>query len=301
MYKRIFLPFLILCSFFAIAQEPASTTGGYKAPITSLYNDTTPNLDFIPKKKKDFKIKEKKLPKTLFYGVKTKRGYSITGKGKAKMIEVFYYIPKYKEPDPYVPLIYWFHMKKRKVMAGAIPDKDKKFARLLHGPYLKKSSYQIFEDGIFYQGTKHGRWEKYDKSEVLIEKTKYFRGWTKESMLTYYDQDHKKLQEIVPIEYGQKTGKYFRFYESGLLAEDGTYAEDRKVGTWTEYYDEKKKKKKVTQYPKDPYDTETQPEVLKEWDANGKATFDKASKEQFEKQKQQQTQSKSKVRSGLKQ
>jgi antitoxin component YwqK of YwqJK toxin-antitoxin module len=182
-------------------------------------------------------------------------------------------------------------------MNTPILEKDKKYARLLHGPYLKKTAYQILEDGIFYMGTKHGRWEKYDKNEVLIEKSKFFRGWTRESIISYYDQDHKKMEEIIPIEYGVRTGKYFRFYESGLLAEEGNYAENRKVGNWTEYFDEKKKRKKIVQYPKDPFDTETQPVVMKEWDAKGKILSDKASEEQMAKKKKEQK----KPKSGLKQ
>jgi antitoxin component YwqK of YwqJK toxin-antitoxin module len=277
----------LLCfiSFGLSAQQ--QNGGQFTAPITSLYSDTAPNLDYLPKKKRDFKIKEKKIPRTVFYGVKTKRGYAITGKGKDRVVEVFYYLPAYKEPDPYVPQVYWFNMKKRKVMNTPILEKDKKYAKLLHGPYLRKTKYQIFEDGIFYLGTKHGRWERYDKNEILIEKVKYFHGWTRESMISYYDQDHKKMQEITPIEHGVKTGKYYRFYESGILAEEGSYAENQKVGTWIEYYEDRKKRKKITQFPKDPFDTETQPVVLKEWDANGRLIFDKASEEQIEKRKKQ--------------
>ncbi|MBC7387789.1 MAG: hypothetical protein H7329_01135 [Opitutaceae bacterium] len=276
--------FLFIISIQIIsAQQPGS--GSYTAPITSLYTDTTPNLDFIPKKKRDFKIKEKKVPKNLFYGVRTKKGFAFTGKGKTKITELFYFIPVYKEPDIYVPTVYWYHIKKRKVFSSPILEKDQKFARLLHGPYVKKTAYEILEEGIFYVGSKHGRWEKYDKNYILIEKIKYFRGWTRESMISYYDQDRKKIQEIVPIQYGVKTGKYYKFYESGLLAEEGSYAEGQKIGSWVEFYDDRKKRKKVTQYPKDPYDKETQPIVLKEWDATGRLLFDKASQDQFDKKK----------------
>lgn len=281
---RLFVILFLFISYFSIAQQPAPS-GGYTAPITSLYSDTTPNLDFLPKKRKDFKIKEKKLPKTLFYGVRTKRGYTVTGKGKGRVVELFYYVPIWKEPDPYVPVVYWYNMKKRKVLSTPILEKDKKYARLLHGPYLRKTTYSIQEDGIFYMGSKHGRWEKYDKMDVLVEKIKYFRGWTRESIITYYDQDRKKIQEITPIQNGIKTGRYYRYFESGLIAEDGQYAENEKVGTWVEYYDDRKKRKKVTLYPKDPYDTETKPIVQKEWDENGRLIFDKASQDQFDKKK----------------
>ncbi len=281
--RFLFVSFLLL-SLFAFAQQPPAN-GGFTAPITSLYQDTTPNLDFLPKKRRDFKIKEKKLPKKVFYGVKTKRGFVVTGKGKARIVELFYFLPVWKEPDPYVPVAYWFNMKKRKVMNTPILEKDKRYARLLHGPYLKKTTYSIVEDGIFYMGSKHGRWEKYDKTDVLVDKTKYFRGWTRESIITYYDQDRKKIQEIMPVQNGIRTGKYLRYYESGLIAEEGEYAENAQIGLWAEYYEDRKKRKKLTQYPKDPYDTETEPIVVKEWDVNGRLVFDKASQDQFDKKK----------------
>jgi len=281
---RFFLLQFLLLSLFVTAQQTPS--GSFTAPITSLYADTTPNLDFLPKKKRDFKIKEKKIPKTVFYGIKTKRGYTITGKGKGKVIELFYYVPIWKELDQYVPIVYWFNMKKRKVMSTPILEKEQKYARLLHGPYLKKTAYSIIEDGIFYMGSKHGRWEKYDKSDVLIEKIKYFRGWTRESLISYYDQDRKKIQEIIPIQSGIKSGKYYRYFESGQIAEEGNYAENVKIGSWVEFYDDRKKRKRMTQYSKDPYDTTTQPIIMKEWDANGKMTFDKMSKDQFDRQKE---------------
>ena len=61
--------------------------------------------------------------------------------------------------------------------------------------------------------------------------------------------------------------------------------ENQKTGVWVEFYDDRKKRKKMIQYPKDPYDTQTEPILLKEWDANGKMIFDKASKDSFEKSK----------------
>ncbi|HAR19457.1 MAG TPA: hypothetical protein DCR46_02280 [Cytophagales bacterium] len=275
---------VLIFIFSAFASTAQQLNNNFTAPITSLYSDTTPNLDLLPKKKRDFKMKEKKIPKTVFYGIKTKRGYTITGKGKGKVIELFYYIPKWKDPDQYVPVVYWFNLKKKKVMNTPILEKDQKYARLLHGPYLKKTSYSIVEDGIFYVGSKHGRWEKYDANDVLVEKIKYFRGWTRESLISYYDQDRKKIQEIVPIINGSKTGKYYRYFESGHIAEEGTYAEGNKIGQWFEYYDDRKKRKKIIQYPKDAYDTTTQPVLLKEWDTTGKLIYDKASKEQLGKQ-----------------
>ena len=281
---RLFAIFCLFISHFCFAQPAPS--GGFTAPITSLYADTTPNLDFLPKKKRDFKIKEKKIPKSLFYGIKTKRGFTITGKGKAKVTELFYFVPVWKEPDPYIPIVYWYNMKKRKVLNTPILEKDKKYARLLHGPYLKKTTYSILEDGIFYMGSKHGRWEKYDKGDVLVEKIKYFRGWTRESIITYFDQDRKKIQEIMPIQNGTKTGKYYKYYESGLIAEDGQFAENEKIGTWVEYFDDRKKRKRQTQYPNDPYDKKTEVKVVKEWDETGRITFDKTPKDSGKKRVQ---------------
>jgi antitoxin component YwqK of YwqJK toxin-antitoxin module len=113
----------------------------------------------------------------------------------------------------------------------------------------------------------------YKRDSVLENKEKYFRGWPKESLVSYYDPgERKKMKEITPIEYGEKDGYYYRFYENGQMAVAGEYRYDRKVGDWTEYYPNKQRKK-IISYAKDWHDDEFKPYIKIEWNDKGKEIY----------------------------
>ena len=115
--------------------------------------------------------KKKKTKKNVFYGIKTKKGYTRTGYGDNTTVEIFHYLKEWREPDSYVPDIYWFDFRRKKIRnTGTI---DKKYGRILHGPYTKIRGGQLIEKGIYYVGTKHGRWIKLDKNDILVDKRKY--------------------------------------------------------------------------------------------------------------------------------
>ena len=80
-------------------------------------------------------IKKKKRKKNVFYGIKTKKGFTRTGFGDDVVIELFYYLKVYEAPDPYVRDIYWYDFKKRKIANSR--KINEKYAGILHGPYLK--------------------------------------------------------------------------------------------------------------------------------------------------------------------
>ena len=130
-------------------------------------------------------------------------------------------------------------------------------------------------EGIFYKGTKHGRWMYYNKNDVLVNKEKYSRGWLRESQMTYYDPNTRKnLQEVIPVDYGEKEGKYFYYHKSGEIAVEGVYQNDAKVGYWIEYYDFKGRRKKEIKYPDDPFDKKTIPYISKEWNPQGDLVYE---------------------------
>jgi antitoxin component YwqK of YwqJK toxin-antitoxin module len=104
----------------------------------------------------------------------------------------------------------------------------------------------------------------------LLDKNNYRKGWLKEAKITYYDMAATKIKEVIPINHGKKTGLYLLFSENGFVSTEGYYDQDMKVGKWVEYYPRTKIKKRETQYPKDPFDKETQPVVLQEYDERGK-------------------------------
>ncbi len=217
--------------------------------------------------------KKKKVKRNVFYGFKTKKGYTRTGYGNNVSIEIFHYLKDWIDPDTYVPEIFWFDFRRKRIRnTGTI---DKKYGRILHGPYKKIKGEKIIEEGIYYIGTKHGRWVKFDGNDILIDKKKYFRGWPKESLVKYYDEDRTKLKEVIPVLYGEIEGDYYYFHENGEIAVKGQFKYGEKIGKWTEYYNVSRRAKKRIQYKQNPYEKDFSPFVEKEWNRRGQLTYDK--------------------------
>lgn len=218
------------------------------------------------------KRKDKKRKKKWFYGLKTKKSFTRRGYGDKVELETFHYLKEFNEPiDPYVPEIWWYDFTRKKIRStGEIEGKR---GVILHGPYKKIIGEQIVAEGIFYKGTKHGRWTYYDRHDILTEKLKYYKGWPKESKVRYYDDKRTKLKEVVPIVYGKRNGMYYYFHENGTIAIKGKYEENVKVGKWVEYYPFRRRRKKEIQYPSDPYDRSYQPFISKEWDRSNRAVY----------------------------
>lgn len=258
-----------LCSVTLHAQviDPES-----KDEMFTIDTPLTIDLEEDEEEEEYLEPKKKKKKKNLFYGLKTKKRFSKEGYGDKITYELFHVLKDYQEPDPYVRDIYWFDYRR-----GAIRNTgqvDKEFGAILHGPYVKKQGDQILEEGIFYKGMKHGRWIKYDKENILIDKEKYYKGWPKESLVSYYDADRTKMKEIVPIEYGEKEGNYYYFHTNGKVAVKGEFKWDNKVGDWIEYY-ASGRRKKIIRYSKDPFDDEFRPYIWKEWTPRGELVYEK--------------------------
>ena len=234
--------------------------------------DMEREMELSKEAKEARKKREKRRKKKWFYGMKTKKGYVRRGYGDRVEMEIFHYLPDFKDVDPYVPDIYWYDPTRKRIRNTG--DFRQKKGYILHGPYKKIIGDQVIEEGIFYKGTKNGRWTKYDIHDILIDKRKYFHGWPKESKVKYYDKDRKKLKEVVPIVYGKKDGTYYMFHENGTLAVRGYYKDDVKVGKWTEYYPFMRRKKKEIQYPSDPYDKSYKPFISREWDRRNRIVYE---------------------------
>lgn len=222
----------------------------------------------------EVELKKKKRKKNVFYGVKTKKGFTRTGFGQDVVIELFYYLKVYEDPDEYVRDIFWYDFKKRKISKSR--RIDKKYAGILHGPYVKMLGDQILEEGIFFKGTKHGRWMRYNKYDILQDKKKWYKGWPKEAKIAYYkDTNPKRMKEIIPIHYGEKEGDYYAFHKGGRIAVIGEYKHDHKVGLWREYYNQQNRRKREIQYPEKPFDKDFVPYISKEWDIRGNVIYDR--------------------------
>lgn len=237
---------------------------------------------------KEFKKKKKK--RKVYYGIKTKKGFTKKGHGSHMEVEVFYYLKVFQEPNVYVKDIYWYNTQKRKIQKSRPNKIDPSVAKILHGPYKKIIDSEVVEKGVYFVGTKHARWEKWKKPRVkkykdsieveekyLISKTKWNRGFPKESEISYFDSEKTQLKEIIPIVDEDKHGYYFKFYNNGMMEEQGRYIHGEKVGKWYEYHKGVKRnfKKRVTVYTDPKTRKAVDPYVSFEWDDHGKKTFDK--------------------------
>lgn len=232
--------------------------------------DTPVTLDFEEEEKEEPRKKKKKVKKKVFYGIKTKKGFTRKGQGNRITYELFYVLKKPQTPQTFVRDIYWYDYTRKEIRKTERFDPEK--GVLLHGPYEKRLGEVVLSKGIFYKGTKHGRWMYYNRDSTLADKEKYFRGWPKESLVSYYDAERKKMKEITPIEFGEKTGYYYRFYENGQIAIAGEYEWDQKVGDWVEYYPNKRRKK-IIAYPEEPFDKSLHPYIKAEWNDKGKQIY----------------------------
>lgn len=280
--KHLFNSLLVLFSAIVLpvcvlAQTTKTDTllpSGKKPRYYITETDTMPELIFTPdtiptrKKRKPPKPKKK-----VFYNLKCKKGFvrTISGTSGNVTLEKFYYLKEWKDPNPYVPDIYVWDLSKNQIIKVSRIEADKKpFYRVLHGPYVKEYNGVVVETGAFYIGTKHARWEAYDKNFLLIGKTKFYKGWPKEAKITYYDAERRKVKEVMPYEYGRLQGDYYLFGEKGDVLLKGRYQEGAKVGVWIDYFPNSINRKRETKYPDDPADTTTQPLILKEWNEKGK-------------------------------
>lgn len=240
-------------------------------PIDERFTIDTPvTLDFEKEEEEEPKKKKKKVKKKVFYGVKTKKGFTRKGTGNRVTYEIFYVLKKPETPQTFVRDVFWYDYTRKEVRKTEKFDPEK--GVLLHGPYEKRLGDVVLEKGIYYKGTKHGRWMYYNRDSTLKDKEKYFRGWPKESVVSYYDVERKKMKEITPIEFGERDGYYFRFFENGQIAIIGEYRWDQKVGDWTEYYPNKRRKK-IISYPKEAFEETFRPYIKAEWNEKGKQIY----------------------------
>ena len=236
--------------------------------------DTPITIDLGDDKEEEevVEIKKKKRKKKVFYGIKTKKRFTKKGFGDNTITEIFFVLKEHEEPDKYVRDIHWLDYRRKGVKVGG--KIDPKYGAILHGPYKKLKGDMVIEEGIFYKGMKHGRWMMHDKNDLLMDKQKFFKGWPKESMVSYYDKDRTKMKEIIPIEYGDREGNYYYFHANGRKAVQGEYKWDNKVGDWVEYY-EGGGRKKIIRYSKDPFDKEFRPYIWKEWSKKGRLVYER--------------------------
>jgi antitoxin component YwqK of YwqJK toxin-antitoxin module len=270
-YPRIGIGFLIICTCLTVkAQETETLDDIFKVDY-----DTPLTLDLKSKSEEEtapVEQKKKKVKKNVFFGIKTRKGFTRTGFGSNVVTELFYVLKEYEEPPQYSRDFYWYDYKTKKITNSLRVNKDK--AGVLHGPYKKMLGEVVIEEGWFYKGMKHKRWVRFNKHDILQEKKYWWKGWPQESRLAYYDFKKTQLKEVIPVHFAEKNGEYWAFHKDGSIAVRGEYKFDHKIGMWREYYDDRRVKREVI-YPEDPFNFKFIPYITREWDEKGTLIYDR--------------------------
>lgn len=273
------LSFLFL-GHFSLAQETEKKEA-ISDPDSSgvvknvLLPTSTPILLFNESGKEEeaIKKKRKKKKKDIYFGLKTKKRVIRQDLGDKTQTQFFHYTTRTQKVDPYIRDIYWFDRKARMIRTKGF-DPSQGF--LLHGPYEKRMGDVVTETGMFYYGTKHGRWMSFDGKNLLLDKTHFYEGWPKASRVTYYNREEQQIEKLTPIEYDLKEGNFYHFYENGQVAVLGEFKYGEKVGLWTEYWNgtsEKIVRKREIQYQEQPFTKGFRPYIKAEWDKEGNLIY----------------------------
>lgn len=239
-------------------------------PTLALTVDTA-TQDQLKGKKKAKKNKKE------FLGYRIKRGFTKSGSGRNTVVETFYYLRTFTEPNPYAPAKYYYNTKRKKILkSGIINPKE---ARILHGPYKKMKGRQVVEEGFFYVGTKHLRWETYRQNNngenILIGKAYFEKGFPRDAIINYYDEGKTKIKEVIPYSGGKLNGDYVMFRPDGLLAWEGQYEEGRKVGVWIHYWPFRNRKRYEYQYPESADDPPAEPVLIREYNRHTNLIYER--------------------------
>ncbi|GAA3950081.1 hypothetical protein GCM10022406_34950 [Hymenobacter algoricola] len=231
------------------------------------------------KEKEKVAQRNKKKKKNIFLGERIKKGFTKYGpKGRNQVIETFHYLRTFQQPNDFAPARYFFDAKKRKVFKTT-EELDPATAKVLHGPYKKMQGGKVIETGFFALGTRHLRWEKFGKDNVLLSKNHYEMGFPRDAQVSFYANDKKRLKEVIPYAEGKIEGDYVSFNENGKREWEGQFENGKKVGEWTRYWgfrNTKDRRRYVYQYGESGYEPEVPaPALLKEYNRNGVMVYEK--------------------------
>ena len=217
---------------------------------------------------------EPKIKKNVYYGIKTKKGFTRNENRTQVIFELFNYIKEPIEVDDYVREIYYQNLDRNQIVK--VIGRGQTLERVLHGPYKRTVNDVVVEQGMFYNGMKHEIWLNQRVDSVLYDKEHFYQGWYRDSEITYYDDATKeRIKEVVPIRYGKREGSYYRFFENGNIAVTGQFEFDKKVGVWSEYHNipEVVRVKKEIQYPTQFHLKRFKPYVRREWNRNAQLIY----------------------------
>ena len=226
---------------------------------------------------KDAQRNAKKKRKNVFLGEKIKRAFARSGpRGRNQIIEVFYFLKYPKTLDAYAPAHYYYDTKKRKILKLAAVEEDAPTLKILHGPYKKLQNNKVLETGYYALGTRHLRWERFDKNGTLLSKIHFEMGFPRDANVSYYGQDRRLVNEVVPYVNGKLEGDYAKFLADGQVEWRGQFENGRRVGIWTKFWGFRNRRRYEYQYAESGYDPEVaEPELIREYNRNAVLVFDK--------------------------
>lgn len=273
----IFTIFLLSGQVNAQKEKKSETTDPDSSGVVSdrFLPTAAPLLLFDDNTKTEKKKEEKKkVKKNIYFGEKTKKGYVRQNVRDQTQYQIYNYTTQNRPVDPYIRDIYWIDSKDKVIRSK---DFDPARGYLLHGPYEREIGEVLVEKGYFFFGTKHGTWLTFDIKTVLQDKLHYSEGWPKDSKVTYYNREDKKIEKLIPIEYDLMEGNFFHFHEDGQVGVVGEYHFGEKVGLWTEYWNVKGKtvRKREIQYQEKPFTKNFTPYIRAEWDKEGNLIYRK--------------------------
>ncbi|MDA7854685.1 hypothetical protein N9922_00395 [Cyclobacteriaceae bacterium] len=272
--KTLLYSFCVLTLLPLLGQEAAIVDlfkVAYETPLTIALKDlkAEEDPDLVPDTKK-----EKKLNPKVYYDIKGKKGFVKTTRGRNTTTELFYFLKEkdFEDPSLFDQDFYYLDRKKKRIVNSKKIKEGQKIG-LMHGKYIKKLNDEIIEEGFYYKGKKHMRWVRFDRNDILQDKEIYWKGWTQQSLLRFYDLKRENLREVIPIHFGDRQGTYYAFHSNGNVAATGEYMFDEKIGLWREYYENKRSKREI-KYPKEPFQKGTPPAIFREWNEKGVLIYD---------------------------
>ena len=93
-------------------------------PLTLDLNKNEEDETFTPK--------DKKAKKKVYYGLKTKKGFTTRGSGEAEDLILFNYLKEYQQPNPYVRDVYWYDFERRQVRKSRRFDPKREYYFMGH-------------------------------------------------------------------------------------------------------------------------------------------------------------------------
>ncbi|WP_400192517.1 toxin-antitoxin system YwqK family antitoxin [Hymenobacter sp. B81] len=226
-------------------------------------------------KQKDAQRKSAKKKKNIFLGDRIKKGFVKSGrKGRNQVIEVFYYLKVPKQPNTYAPAKWYFNPAKKRLYKDAT-EQDLTKVKVLHGPYKKMQGGKVVETGFYNVGTRHLRWERFNRDNILLSKTHYEQGYPRDAHISYYDGAQTMIKEVLPYVNGKLEGDYVSFKPDGQLDWTGQFENGRKVGSWTKYWGFRNRRHYEYEYGESGYEPEAEPVLFKEYNRNGVLIYEK--------------------------